>query len=94
MAKIYVHIGKNIIDDELLNSEYGVNIIIEKLKATLALPKPQPTPYNLWMTNQTIAKPLCLIHDLRILVHGILYNITFMVMQNNVIDCAYSMFLN
>jgi hypothetical protein len=39
--------------------------------------KPKLAPYNLHMVNQTIAKPLSLIKDLKILVHGIPYAITF-----------------
>jgi hypothetical protein len=40
MVVIHVHIGKNLVNDELLDGKLGVNIIIEKLKATLGLPKP------------------------------------------------------
>jgi hypothetical protein len=42
----------------LLDGGFGVNIIIKKLKAILGLLKPQPTPYNLQMVDQKIAKPL------------------------------------
>jgi hypothetical protein len=38
------------------------------------------------MANQTIAKPLGLIKDLKIIVHGILYAIIFTVIHNNVLD--------
>jgi hypothetical protein len=41
--------------------------------------KPKPTLYNLHMVDQTIVKPLGLIKDLKILVHGIPYAITFIV---------------
>jgi hypothetical protein len=40
MVVIHVHIGKSLVDDELLDGRLGVNIIIEKLKAILRLPKP------------------------------------------------------
>jgi hypothetical protein len=40
MVVIHVHIGKNLVDDELLDGRLGINIIMEKLKATLRLPKP------------------------------------------------------
>jgi hypothetical protein len=43
-------------------------------------------PYNLRIANQTIAKPFGLIKDLKIFVHGIPYNITFIVINNNVLD--------
>jgi hypothetical protein len=50
------------------------------------LSKPKPAPYNLRMADQTIAKPLGLIKDLRILVHGIPYVVTFIVIQSSVLD--------
>jgi hypothetical protein len=37
MVVIHVHIGKNLVDDD---GRFGVNIIIEKSKGTLGLPKP------------------------------------------------------
>jgi hypothetical protein len=45
------------------------------------------------MANQTIAKPLGLIMDLQILVHGIPYAVTFIVIQSSVLDSLYSMVL-
>jgi hypothetical protein len=45
------------------------------------------------MANQTTTKPVGLIKDLKIYVHGILYIITFTVFQNNVVDSNYSMLL-
>jgi hypothetical protein len=45
------------------------------------------------MTNQTIAKPLALIKDLRIFVHGILYAVTFTIIQSNVLDFNYFMLI-
>jgi hypothetical protein len=45
------------------------------------LSKPKPTPYNLRMADQTIAKPLGLIKDLKILIHEIPYVMTFTIIQ-------------
>jgi hypothetical protein len=45
------------------------------------------------MENQTIAKPLGLIKDLKIFVHGVPYIVTFNFINNNVIDYSYSMLL-
>jgi hypothetical protein len=45
------------------------------------------------MANQTIAKPLGLIRDVTIFVHGIPYTITFTVINNSVLDSNYSMWL-
>jgi hypothetical protein len=55
--------------------------------------KPNPMPYNLRMENQTIAKPLGLIRDLKIFVHGIPYTITFTIINTSVLDSSYSMLL-
>jgi len=46
---------------------------MENLKVQLGLLKPKPTPYNLCMADQTTAKSLGLIKDLKIIVHGIPY---------------------
>jgi hypothetical protein len=89
MVVIHVHI-ENLVDDVLLDGRFGVNVITKELKVTLRLPKLQPTPYNMWMADQMIAKPIGLIHEIRILVHGIMYNVTFTIIQNNVLDCTYS----
>jgi len=59
------------------------------LKIQLGLSKPNPMPYNLHMLDQTIAKPLGLIRDLKIFVHGIPYTVTFTVINSNVLDYSY-----
>ncbi len=79
MTVIHVHVGKNFVKDVLLNGGFGVNIMTKRLCVQLGLFKPKLTPYNLHMVDQTIAKPLGLIKDLKIYVHGILYIITFTV---------------
>jgi hypothetical protein len=40
------------------------------------------------MVNQTIAKPLGFIRDLKIFVHGIPYKVTFTFINNNVLDSS------
>jgi hypothetical protein len=59
----------------------------------LDLPKPKLAPYNLRMGNQTTTKPMGLIRDLKIYVHGIPYITKFIVLQNSVVDSSYSMLL-
>jgi hypothetical protein len=59
----------------------------------LGLPKPKHAPYNLRMANQTMTKPMGLIRDLKIYVHGIPYITTFILLQNNVVYSNYSMLL-
>ncbi len=71
MAIIQVQIGKNKIEDVLLNGGFGVNIIIEQLELRLGLPNPKLAPYNLKIANQTTTKPMGLTRDLKIYVHGI-----------------------
>jgi hypothetical protein len=77
MVVIQVQVGNNFIKDVFLDGGFKVNIITEKLKVKLGLSKPKPTPYDLHMADQTIIKPLGLIKDLKILVHGIPYAVTF-----------------
>ncbi len=62
--------GKNFIDGVLIDGGFGVNIITKNIRIQLGLPKPNLAPYNLQMADQTIAKPLGLITDLKIFVHG------------------------
>jgi hypothetical protein len=46
MAIIQIHIGKNTIEDMLLDKGSKVNIITKQLRLRLGLPKPEPTPYK------------------------------------------------
>jgi hypothetical protein len=63
MVVIQVQVGKNFIDDVLINGGCGVNVIKENLRIQLSLSKPNPAPYNLHMADQTIAKPLGLMDE-------------------------------
>jgi hypothetical protein len=56
-------------------------------------PKRKLAPYNLKMVNQTTTKLVGLIRDLKIYVHDIPYIITFIILQDNVVDFSYSMLL-
>jgi hypothetical protein len=80
MAIIQVQIGKNMIEQVLLDGNYGINIIIEQLRLRLGLPKLKLAPYNLKMAYQTTTKPMGLIRNLKIYVHDISYIITFIVL--------------
>jgi hypothetical protein len=51
MVVIQVWVGKNIIEDVILNGGTSVNIIIKNLKTKLGLPKLRPTPYHLKMAD-------------------------------------------
>jgi hypothetical protein len=93
MAMIQVQFDKKIIDDVLIDGGSRINIITKNQKIQFGLSKPNPVPYNLHMVDQTIAKPLGLINDLKIFVYGIPYTITFTVINNNVLDSSYSMLL-
>ncbi len=79
MVVIHVQIGKNFIENVLIDGGFGVSFNIEKLKVQLGLSKPKHAPYNLHMVDQTITKPLGLIKDFEILAHGIFYVVTFTV---------------
>jgi hypothetical protein len=45
------------------------------------------------MADQTTTKPMGLIRDLKIYVHGIPYITTFIVLQNSLVDSSHSMLL-
>jgi hypothetical protein len=49
MVIIKVQVGKNIVNDVLLDGGASVNIIIENLRTKLGLPKLIPIPYHLRM---------------------------------------------
>jgi hypothetical protein len=91
LVVIQVQVGKNFIDDVLIDGGSRVNIITKNLRVQLGLPKFNPTPYNLCIVDQTIAKPFNFIRDLKIFVHGIPYTITFIVINSSVLDYSYSM---
>jgi hypothetical protein len=93
MVVIQVQVGKNFIEDVLFDGGFRVNIITKKFRVQLGLSKPKPTPYNLCMVDQTIVKPLGLIKDLNIIVHGFFYTINFIVIQSSVLDSNYYMLL-
>jgi hypothetical protein len=57
------------------------------------LPKPKLTPYNIRMADQTTTKPVGLIKDMKIYVHGLPYITTFIILHNSVVDSSYSMLL-
>jgi hypothetical protein len=63
VAIIQVQVGKNIIEDVLLDGKTSVNIIAKNLRKKLGLPKLRPTPYHLKMLNQSMTKPLIIIRN-------------------------------
>jgi len=73
----------------LLNGGFRINIITKKLRVQLGLSKPKLPHYNMHMTYQSVAKPLGLIKDVKIIIHGIPYAVTF----TSVLDSNYSMLL-
>jgi hypothetical protein len=76
----------------MLDGRISVNIITKNLKTWLSLPKPQPAPYHLRMADQNMTRPLGIIRNLKIHIHGIPYVATLNVLQNNVVDSNYSMY--
>ena len=91
MPVISISIGKNIVDDVLLDGRSGVNVITEEERRKLGLPKPSPTPFNLKMANGTIAKPTGLLRDVKIHIHGIPYIVTLTIIDCQTIKSDYSM---
>jgi hypothetical protein len=93
MVVIQVQVGKNIVEDVLLDGGASVNIIIKNLITKLRLPKPKPIPYHLRMVDQSLIRPLGIIINLKIHIHGIPYITTFTILKNSVVDFSYSMLL-
>ena len=93
MPVISICIGKNVVDDVLLDGGSGVNVITEEERRRLGLLKPSPAPFNLKMANGTIAKPTCLLRDVKIHIHGIPYIVTLTVIDCQTIKSDYSMLL-
>ena len=93
MPVISICIGKNIVDDVLLDGGSRVNVITEEERRKRGLPKPSPTPFNLKMANGTIAKPIGLLRDVKIHIHGIPYIVTLTVIDCQTIKSDYSMLL-
>ncbi len=93
MVVIQVQIGKNTIEDVLLDRDSGINIITKQLRLKLGLPKLKHAPYNLRMADQTTTKLVGLIKDLKLYLHGIPYITMFIVFHNSVVDYSYSMLL-
>ncbi len=77
----------------MLDGSFGVNIITGQLRLRLRLPKLKLALYHLRMVNQTTTKPMGLIRNLKIYVHGILYIVMFTIFQNNVVDSSYFILL-
>jgi hypothetical protein len=76
-----------------LDGGFGDNIITKKLKVQLGMSKPKLAPYNMCIANETITKPLGLIKDLKIIVHGIPYVVIFVVIHSIVLDSNYFILL-
>jgi len=93
MVVIQVQVGKKIVEDVLIDGGASVNIIIKNLITKLGLPKPKLAPYTLKMANQNMTKPLRIIRNLRIHIHGIPYVATFTILKNNVVDFNYYMLM-
>jgi hypothetical protein len=71
MAVIQIQVGKNIVEDVLLNGRTSVNIITKNLITKLGLPKVKLAPYHLITVDQSMTRPLRIIINLKIHIHGI-----------------------
>jgi hypothetical protein len=66
MAIIKVHVGKNVVDDVLLDMDFGMNVIVNRLKWKLGLPPCQLAPFNLKMDHFAYNKPFGIIPNIQI----------------------------
>jgi hypothetical protein len=83
MDVIQVQVGKNMVEDVLLDGGSKMNIMTKELQNGLGFPNPKPTSYTLKMVDQTITKPIGFIKDFKIHIHWISYIATFIVMKKN-----------
>lgn len=90
MVIIEVHIGKNVVDDVLLDGGARVNAIIDGLKCKLKLPPHQLASFNLKMVDFSYIKLIRIIPNVEIWIHDIPYIVTFTIM-NKAIDPIYFM---
>ncbi len=81
MVVIQVQMGKNIVEDVLIDGGASVNIITENLITKLGLPKPKLALYHLKMAHQNMTRHLGIIRNLKIHIHGILYIATFIILK-------------
>jgi len=81
------------VDDVLLDGMSKVNTIINGLRQKLGLPPQKPISFNLRTVDFSFSKPLGIIPNIRIKIHGTSYIITFTLMNNKAVDPTYSMVL-
>ncbi len=86
MAIIQVQVGKNIVEDVLLDGGASANIKLDLLGPRLA-------PYHLKMAYQSMTRPLGIIKNMKIHIHGIPYVATYNVLQRNVVEFSSSILL-
>jgi hypothetical protein len=93
MVVIQVQMGKNIVEDVLIDGGASVNIITENLRTKLGLPKPKLVPYHLKMAYQNMTRHLGIIRNLKTHIHGIPYITTFTILKKKVVYSNYFMLL-
>jgi hypothetical protein len=81
------------VEDVFLDGRLGLNVITYTSKQKLGFPPPQLAPFNLLMVDFSFIKPLGIVPNIRIKIHGIPYIITFIVMNNMAMDPTYSILL-
>ncbi len=93
MTIIQVQVGKNIVEDGLIDGGTSVNIKTNNFKTKSSLPKPILTPYHLRMADQSMTRSLGIIRNLKIHIYGIPYLATSTVLKNSVVDSDNFMLL-
>lgn len=91
MVIIKVHVGQILVDDVLLDRGSRTNIITEDLKKWLGVTFPQACSLYASNGGSKFDKPIRIIWDLKIHIHGIPNIATFTIMWKNVLDGNYSM---
>jgi len=76
----------------LLNGGFRINIITKKPREKFIF-NSQTNSYKFKMLYQTTIKQVGLVKDLKIHIHGIPYILSFVVIDNNVIDVSFYILL-
>ncbi len=94
MVVIHVHVGKNVVENVLMDGGFDINIMMEEFWKQLRFPSFKLSLYTLWMAYQTITKPTRFIKNIKIQIHGIPCIVMFMIMKNIFLDFGYLMLLS
>ncbi len=93
MAITQIQVGKNIVEDVLIDGGASANFITKNLKTRLGLSKPRLAPYHFKMADHSMTRPLGIIQISKIHIHGNPYIATFTIWKNSLVNFNYYMLI-